>query len=144
MIDNFKKSLSTFGPNNIKELTKLYSPDVEYEDPINKAAGLHQLSLVFEDLVRVFSDIKIAVKETSSTNHLAFVRWEMTYFFRRKKYNIGGVSYLEFNTSGLICKHKDFWDASFPLYGTFPGLGFVMRAIKKMASVKTPSNKPSE
>ena len=144
MIDNFKEFLSAFGPNNIKELTKLYSSDVEYEDPINKTAGLHHLSLVFEDLVRVFSDIEIAVKETSSTNRLAFVRWEMTYYFRRKKYNIDGVSYLEFNTSGLICKHKDFWDASFPLYGTFPGLGFVMRAIKKMASVKTPRNKQSE
>ena len=139
MIEGFTKFLSTFGPENIKELTKLYSHDVEYEDPINKTEGLLHLTLVFEDLIKVFSDIKIAVKETSSTNHLAFVRWEMTYQFRKKKYNIDGVSYLEFNASGLICKHKDFWDASFPLYGTFPGLGFVMRVIKKMASIKTPN-----
>ena len=142
MIAGFIKFLSTFGPNSINELSNLYSPIIEYEDPINKVEGLHHLSLVFEDLFRVFSEINIEVKETLSTDHAAFVRWEMTYQFRKKEYNIDGVSYLEFNISGLICKHKDFWDASFPLYGTFPCLGFLMRAIKKMASVRVP-NQPS-
>jgi hypothetical protein len=62
----------------------------------------------------------------------------MTYRFRKKEYSIDGVTHLEFDSTGLICKHKDYWDASFPLYGAFPMLGSLMRAIKKMAAVKIP------
>ena len=130
--------ISTFGTDSPKELPNIYSPLIEYEDPINKVQGLDHLHLVFEDTLKIFSEIKIEVKETSSTDHTAFVRWLMTYRFRKKDYSIDGVTLLEFDSSGLICKHTDYWDASFPLYGTFPVLGFLMRAIKKMAAVKLP------
>ena len=138
MISDFIKLISNFGSDSLKELPKIYSPTIEYEDPINKIQGLDHLYLVFEDLLKIFSEIEIQVKETSSTDHTAFVRWLMTYRFRRKEYSIDAVTHLEFDSSGLICKHKDYWDASFALYGTFPMLGSLMRGIKKMATVKIP------
>ncbi len=138
MISNFVNLITTFGSDSLKELPNVYSPLIEYEDPINKVQGLDHLYLVFEDTLKIFSEIKIEVKETSSTNHTAFVRWLMTYRFRKKEYSIDGVTLLEFDSCGLIFKHTDYWDASFPLYGTFPVLGFLMRAIKKMAAVKLP------
>ena len=138
MISKFVKLISTFDSDSLKELPNIYSSTIEYEDPINKVQGLDHLYLVFEDTLRIFSGIEIQVKETSSTDHTAFVRWLMTYRFRKKEYSIDGVTLLEFDSSGLICKHTDYWDASFPLYGTFPVLGFLMRAIKKMAAVKLP------
>ena len=136
MISNFVNFISTFGTDSPKELPNIYSPLIEYEDPINKVQGLDHLHLVFEETLKIFSGIEIQVKETSSTDHTAFVRWLMTYRFRKKEYSIDGVTHLEFDSSGLICKHKDYWDASFPLYGAFPMLGSLMRAIKKMATVK--------
>ncbi len=138
MISGFIKLISTFGCDSLKVLPQIYSPTIEYEDPINKGKGLEHLYLVFEYLLKNFSEIEIQVKETSSTDHTAFVRWLMKYRFRKKEYSIDGVTHLEFNSSGLICKHKDYWDASFPLYGTFPMLGSLMRAIKKMATVPPP------
>ena len=138
MISDFIKLISTFDSDSLRDLPKIYSPTIEFEDPINTVQGLDNLYLVFEDLLKVFSEIEIQVKETSSTNHTAFVRWLMTYRFRKKKYSIDWVTHIEFDSSGLICKHKDYWDASFPLYGTFPMLGFLMRGIKKMAAVKIP------
>ena len=138
MISKFVKLISTFDSDSLKELPNIYSSTIEYEDPINKVQGLDHLHLVFEETLKIFSGIEIQVKETSSTDHTAFVRWLMTYRFRKKEYSIDGVTLLEFDSSGLICKHTDYWDASFPLYGTFPVLGFLMRAIKKMAAVKLP------
>jgi hypothetical protein len=123
MISDFIKLISTFDPDSLRDLPEIYSPTIEFEDPINTVQGLDNLYLVFEDLLKVFSEIEIQVKETSSTDHTAFVRWLMTYRFRKKKYSIDGVTHLKFDSSGLICKHKDYWDASFPLYGTFPMLG---------------------
>tara|TARA_B110000444_G_scaffold200032_1_gene191503 strand:+ start:158 stop:592 length:435 start_codon:yes stop_codon:yes gene_type:complete len=138
MISDFIKLISTFDSDSLRDLPKIYSPTIEFEDPINTVQGLDNLYLVFEDLLKVFSEIEIQVKETSSTDHTAFVRWLMTYRFRKKKYSIDGVTHLKFDSSGLICKHKDYWDASFPLYGTFPLLGSLMRGIKKIAAVKIP------
>ena len=138
MISDFIKLISTFDSDSLRDLPKIYSPTIEFEDPINTVQGLDNLYLMFEDLLKVFSEIEIQVKETSSTDHTAFVRWLMTYRFRKKKYSIDGVTHLKFDSSGLICKHKDYWDASFPLYGTFPLLGSLMRGIKKIAAVKIP------
>ena len=138
MISDFIKLISTFDSDSLRDLPEIYSPTIEFEDPINTVQGLDNLYLVFEDLLKVFSEIEIQVKETSSTDHTAFVRWLMTYRFRNKKYSIDGVTHLKFDSSGLICKHKDYWDASFPLYGTFPLLGSLMRGIKKIAAVKIP------
>ena len=138
MISDFIKLISTFDSDSLRDLPEIYSPTIEFEDPINTVQGLDNLYLVFEDLLKVFSEIEIQVKETSSTDHTAFVRWLMTYRFRKKKYSIDGVTHLKFDSSGLICKHKDYWDASFPLYGTFPMLGSLMRGIKKIAAVKIP------
>ena len=138
MISDFIKLISTFDSDSLRDLPKIYSPTIEFEDPINTVQGLDNLYLMFEDLLKVFSEIEIQVKETSSTDHTAFVRWLMTYRFRKKKYSIDGVTHLKFDSSGLICKHKDYWDASFPLYGTFPMLGSLMRGIKKIAAVKIP------
>ena len=131
MISDFIKLISTFDSESLRDLPEIYSPTIEFEDPINTVQGLDNLCLVFEDLLKVFSEIEIQVKGTSSTDHTAFVRWLMTYRFRKKKYSIDGVTHLKFDSSGLICKHKDYWDASFPLYGTFPMLGSLMRGIKK-------------
>ena len=138
MISDFINLISTFDSDSLRDLPEIYSPTIEFEDPINTVQGLDNLYLVFEDLLKVFSEIEIQVKETSSTDHTAFVRWLMTYRFRKKKYSIDGVTHLKFDSSGLICKHKDYWDASFPLYGTFPMLGSLMRGIKKIAAVKIP------
>ena len=138
MISDFIKLISTFDSDSLGDLPKIYSPTIEFEDPINTVQGLDNLYLVFEDLLKMFSEIEIQVKETSLTDHTAFVRWLMTYQFRKKKYSIDGVTHLKFDSSGLICKHKDYWDASFPLYGTFPMLGSLMRGIKKMAAVNPP------
>ena len=74
----------------------------------------------------------------SENKQLAFVCWNMTYKFRGKNYLINGVSKLDFDDSGKIIKHEDYWDASFPLYGAFPLLGLLMKGIKRFVSVKPP------
>ena len=65
----------------------------------------------------------------------------MRYKFRNKAYEIDGASRLRFDNAGLIIEHRDYWDASFPLYGTFPIIGSIMKLIKKFVSVNPPNLK---
>jgi len=141
MTDKFIHMLKNYGPEAIQELYSIYTNDVQYEDPINKGKSLAHLKLILEDLLKVFKGIQFESIHSTHDDEFAFVSWKMSYKFRNRDYQIDGVSRLRFNGSGQITEHKDYWDASFPLYGTFPIIGLIMKLIKKFVSVKEPSLK---
>ncbi|MFL2478396.1 MAG: nuclear transport factor 2 family protein [Verrucomicrobiales bacterium] len=141
MTDKFIHMLKNYGPEAIQELNSIYTNDVQYEDPINKGKSLAHLKLILEDLLKVFKGIQFESIHSTHDDEFAFVSWKMRYKFRNRDYQIDGVSRLRFNGSGQITEHKDYWDASFPLYGTFPIIGLIMKLIKKFVSVKEPSLK---
>jgi len=62
--------------------------------------------------------------------------WELhfvTRLFREKKSQvIRGVSHFKFNEAGLIYFHRDYWDANEELFVKLPGIGFLMRALRKV------------
>ncbi len=58
---------------------------------------------------------------------------------RSKDRVITGTSHLQFAPDGRVAVQRDHWDASFPVYGEFPLLGWVMRAIQRRAAIK-PAN----
>ena len=138
MTEKFIHFLENFSSETLVELESIYHEDISYIDPINKGQGIEHLRLIMQDLLKVFRNVKFKLLETSGDKQLAFVCWEMTYRFRGKNYLINGVSKLDFDASGKVIKHEDYWDASFPLYGTFPLLGLLMKAIKRLVSVKPP------
>ena len=139
MTDKFIRLLKNYGPEALQELTSVYADDVKYEDPINNSKDLPHLKLILEDLLKVFEGVRFESIHSVHDDEFAFVSWEMHYKFRKKHYQIDGISRLRFNNSGRITEHKDYWDASFPLYGTFPVIGSIMKLIKKFVRVKEPS-----
>jgi len=141
MTDKFINMLKNFNHNNLKSLETIYSDYVQYEDPINTGKDLPHLKLILEDLLKVFKGITFESIHSIHDDDFAFVSWKMRYKFRNKDYEIDGISRLRFNESGQITEHKDYWDASFPLYGTFPIMGPIMKLIKKFVRVKEPSLK---
>lgn len=141
MTDKFIHMLKNYGPEVLQELNSVYNNDVQYEDPINKGKDLAHLKLILEDLLKVFEGVRFESILSVQDDEFAFVSWEMHYKFRRKNYQIDGISRLRFNGSDQIIEHKDYWDASFPLYGTFPIIGSIMKLIKKFVRVKEPSLK---
>lgn len=141
MTDKFINLLKNYGHDELQSLSSIYSDDVQYEDPINKGKDLIHLKIILEDLLKVFKKVRFKSIHSAHNDEFAFVSWKMCYEFRYKAYEIDGVSRLRFNGSGQITEHKDYWDASFPLYGTFPVIGSIMKLIKKFVRVKEPSLK---
>ena len=141
MTDKFINLLKNYGSDSLQSLDAIYSDDVQYEDPINKGKDLGHLRLILEDLLKVFKGVRFESIHSTHDSEFAFVSWKMHYKFRNKAYEIDGVSRLRFDDAGLIIEHRDYWDASFPLYGTFPIIGSIMKIIKKFVSVKPPNLK---
>ena len=141
MTNKFINLLKNYGPDSLQSLDAIYSDDVQYEDPINKGKNLDHLKLILEDLLKIFKGVRFESIHSAHDSEFAFVCWKMRYKFRNKAYEIDGVSRLRFNDAGLIIDHRDYWDASFPLYGTFPIIGSIMKLIKNFVSVNPPNLK---
>jgi hypothetical protein len=47
---------------------------------------------------------------------------------------IRGGSHLKYATDGRIALHRDYWDAAEELYEKLPGLGSLMRWLKRRAN----------
>ncbi|MEM7144534.1 MAG: nuclear transport factor 2 family protein [Verrucomicrobiota bacterium] len=136
---------NSFGPDQLDRVDELYAPDAVFEDPLNKGEGRAHIRAVFEDTCKQLKNISINVTDTlpAPDNRSAFIRWQMQYRFRGKSFDIPGVTHLHFDEHGAITSQRDFWDASLPVYGEFPPIGFFMKRIKKFIAVKPPASPSS-
>ncbi|MEM8952697.1 MAG: nuclear transport factor 2 family protein [Verrucomicrobiota bacterium] len=132
---------NAFGPDQLRRIDELYASDATFEDPLNKGSGRDHVRAVFEDTFKQLKDVTITVTDTlpAPDNRSAFIRWQMNYRFRGKSFDIPGVTHLHFDEQGAINSQRDFWDASLPVYGEFPPIGFLMKRIKKFIAVKPPA-----
>lgn len=122
---------------SVKNVAELYAPDATFRDPINTARGPQSIEAVMADLFHQLKNIRIVVREQHGNDHAGCLIWTMHYDFRGKSRSLPGVSHFSFDQAGLVVAQEDYWDASFVLYGEFPVLGFLMRAIRRMVQVKS-------
>lgn len=130
---SFVNSLS---PAKLDMLGDIYSPAIEFQDPLNQSKGLPALRRVYEHLFEQLQDISMQVTDAHGDERTGFLLWTMNYRFRGKTRSITGTSHLKFAPDGRIVSQQDHWDASFPVYGEFPVLGWTMRAIKRAVETK--------
>ena len=57
--------------------------------------------------------------------------WDFHLRLRSRPVVIRGVTHLSFDTDGLVCLHRDYWDPAEELYERLPLIGSLMRWLKK-------------
>ena len=63
--------------------------------------------------------------------------WDFLFHLRRfnsELQTVRGASHLKFDASGLIEVHRDYWDVAEELYEKLPGIGSLMRWLKRRAN----------
>ena len=123
--------------DSVKRVPELYASNATFRDPINDATGVVAIEAVMADLFHQLKNIRIVVRDMHGDEHGGCLIWTMHYDFRGKSRSLPGVSHFRFDEKGLVVSQEDYWDASFVLYGEFPLLGAMMRAIRRMVRVKT-------
>lgn len=122
-------------PGKLDNLGDIYSPGIEFQDPMHQTRGLSALRRVYEHLFQQLNDISLTVIDAHGDDHTGFLLWKMSYLFRGKQRVITGTSHLKFAPDGRVVAQSDYWDASFPVYGEFPLVGWAMRGIKRLVSI---------
>jgi len=134
--ERFISFLENFSASQLDQLSEVYADDIDFKDPLNEAQGITHFLAVERDTGKQLKEIRFEIISSQGDETECFVSWVMNYRFRFWQREIEGASHVKFNEQGRVNYQRDYWDASLPVYGEFPPLGWIMKLIKRMISVK--------
>ncbi len=121
--------------NNLERLQEIYSRDIFFSDPAHQINGLASLQDYFRNLYEHIESIDFDFNHHQQVDNDAYVQWEMTFrhprIARGKPVVVPGASFLKFDKSGKVHRHRDYFDLGTMLYEHVPLLGALIKKIKK-------------
>ncbi len=131
----FFESLS---PQSLAQIAALYTPDARFKDPFNEVQGHAAIRRIFEHMFTSLHEPRFVVTQRIVDGAQVFLVWEFRFRFQRfdtvTAQVIRGGSHLVLADDGRIADHRDYWDAAEELYEKLPGVGAVMRWLKRRAN----------
>lgn len=123
--------------DGLDRLAVIYAPQVRFRDPFNDVTGLPAVCAIFADMYRHLAVPRFVVQRAVRQGDDVFLTWDMHFRFRSwqrgRDQVIHGASHLLLDgPSGLIVDHRDYWDVAAELYEKLPGLGGLMRVLKRL------------
>jgi len=125
-------------PHSVGQLAAFYSDGAHFKDPFNDVRGVPAITQIFEHMFTALHDPRFVVTQQLVDGAQVFLVWEFRFRFKRfdtvTEQVIRGGSHLMLATDGRISEHRDYWDAAEELYEKLPGLGALMRWLKRRAN----------
>ncbi|RAR58174.1 MULTISPECIES: nuclear transport factor 2 family protein [Halomonadaceae] len=127
------------------QLGNVYTDDIVFQDPLHRIEGLSELETYFAALYTHVEECQFTFHHQQRQGDTAFVTWTMTLRHPRlsggKAYEVEGCSRLTFappragsdQEPQKVQHHRDYFDAGELLYERLPGLGWVIRHLKRRA-----------
>ena len=128
--------LNGLTPEKLDTLGDIYSPGVEFRNPLHHVRGLPNLRKAYEHLFQQFAQLSVTVSDVHGDDRTGFLLWSMDYRHRDDAHALAGTSHIRFAPDGRVATQTDHWDASFAVYGAYPLIGWAMRNIKRVLTPK--------
>lgn len=123
-----------FSRDSVARFPEFYSADAWFKDPFNEVRGIPAIQHIFTHMFGQVADPRFQVIDTVVDAGGAMLVWEFHYRMRwcgRGPQIMRGVSHLRFDAEGKVCYHRDYWDTAEELYMKLPGLGSLMRGLRR-------------
>lgn len=134
-LNAFTEVYKDLSRNNLERLQEIYSRDIIFSDPAHEIRGLTSLQNYFRKLYEHIESIAFDFHHQQQVGSDAYVQWEMTFrhprIARGKPVMVPGISFLKFDESGKVHRHRDYFDLGTMLYEHVPLLGALIKKIKK-------------
>jgi len=133
-IDQFISDINSINHENVKNvLSKIYTEDILFIDPVKSITGLQQLTQYFEDLYLNVSACRFTLKNTTPNGRFHSIEWLMHINHRKLLKNntieLDGASFIEFKDK-KVCYHRDYYDLGALIYENIPVLGSVVKKVR--------------
>ncbi len=124
-------------PQDLPRLAELYVPDARFKDPFNEVRGVPAITRIFEHMFATLEAPRFVIHDVIVQGEQCFLSWNFIFGlrrWRRGELTVRGASHLKLAADGRIADHRDYWDVAEELYEKLPGLGVLMRWLKRRAS----------
>lgn len=136
VLESFKQVYEGLTKENLSTLHSVYSPQIEFQDPLHRVQGYAAFEAYFAALYANLESCRFVIKDLFYQDNQACVTWTMTFVHPRlnsgKAVTVEGASHLQFNQQAIE-KHRDYADLGQMIYEHIPLLGQVIRTVKKRA-----------
>jgi steroid delta-isomerase len=138
-IERVVRFFEAIAPGDVGRIGELYAPDAFFKDPFNEVRGVPAIVRIFEHMFTQVDGPRFTVRERVVQGDAAFLVWDFDFAFRRPlpagPRRIRGCSHLRLAADGRVAFHRDYWDAAEELYEQMPGIGVLMRWLRRRGSV---------
>jgi ketosteroid isomerase-like protein len=124
-------------PADLPRLGDFYAPDADFKDPFNEVRGVPAIQQVFAHMYVALDAPRFVVLDVIAQGDQCVLTWDFIFRFRRfsgELQTVRGASHLKLDATGLITLHRDYWDVAEELYEKLPGVGALMRWLKRQAN----------
>jgi steroid Delta-isomerase len=129
---NYFENLS---PQSVDQLASIYAPNVRFKDPFNEVNGIAAIQGIFAHMLVALTKPRFVITKQILQGEDCFLTWEFRFTFKTYQPGIEqvilGATHVVFSPNGLVCLHRDYWDAAQELYEKLPLVGALMRWLKK-------------
>ena len=132
---NFYETLT---PERVPGFAEFYSEDAWFKDPFNEVRGLAAIERIFSHMFKQIDAPRFTVVERLVAPNGVMLVWELHYHVRLwgrgAAQVMRGVSHLRFDAGGRVNYHRDYWDTGEELYAKLPGVGCIVRGMRRALS----------
>lgn len=124
-------------PADLPRLGDFYAPDADFKDPFNEVRGVPAIQQVFAHMYVALEAPRFVIHDVVAQGDQCVLTWDFIFRFRRfnrEWQTVRGASHLKLDAHGLITLHRDYWDVAEELYEKLPGVGALMRWLKRRAN----------
>jgi steroid Delta-isomerase len=123
-------------PEDVEQFKKYYRHDACFKDPFNQVSSIEGIQHIFKHMFTQVNDPAFRISKTIVGDGEAILFWTFHFRFKglgcKDNQTLQGVSHLEFDETGLVTLHRDYWDAAEELYSRLPVIGTLMRGLQRM------------
>ena len=99
-------------------------------------SDLQQLEVTGNVSIETLELEKAKTLDLSNNKKRTFLKWEMSFYAFKSKQIIMGMSEINYNETGKIISHHDYWDSLNGIFIKLPFIGFLYKASLKIFSMK--------
>lgn len=123
---------------DVARIKDFYAADAYFKDPFNEVRGVPAIERIFVHMFEALEQPHFVVTGRVAQGLECFLVWDFRFRFRRfdtvSWQTVRGSSHVRFNAQGQVEFHRDYWDAAEELYEKLPGVGALMRWLKRQAN----------
>ena len=127
----YRDILQSLDAETLDGLDEAVTPGVRFKDPFHEVTGRDAMKAVFSRLFATAANIDFVVDDWACGGDSVYFRWTLDAELSGKPWRVTGVTRAQFDASGRVSDHVEYWDAASQLYERFPVMGSLLRYVRR-------------